>query len=301
MVGGYRLGDKGGSLMAGIELGVPYYVYNPSQAAYFALNSPTDPKFCGYVTDVTGLDDAGVRENAQVVVAGDGGYHGPFWRDRRPWTISGIVMPIFPLISRDASQELMEGIFGQAMQSDGFLTWTPADGVQRMLKFRKQQPFRIATGQAKAEKTFQMAAVTADFRVISWARHVISVSGGGVPLNLTGAVNLGNATASPVIIVTGPAAGTVRIVNTINNKQITMVPGYNIGAGVVLTIDIMNSAYPSVVDTAVGNQYGAIDPLNTDWSIGVEPTTSGTNIFALYATGTSAATSLQVQWRDSWL
>lgn len=289
--------------MAAIELGCPYFIYNPAATAYVALNAPADGSFVGYVDDITGLDSPGIRENAQVVVAGDGGYHGPFWKDRRPWTISGFVVPSFPLVTRDQAQEKLEGIIMQAMASDGTMLWTPADGIQRLLPFRAQQPPRITIGQSKVEKRFTLGLVTADWRVVG--ATVLSVSGTGAsPLTLAAATNLGTADAAPKFTITGPiGAGTsITITNITTGKAISLVAGTVVSAGTQAVIDL-SATYPTVTNAGV-DASGAIDPLATDWSIAVAGTlsvTSGSNVFRLTGLGTSGATGLQVQWRHSWV
>lgn len=288
--------------MAAIELGVPYYFYNNAGTEYFALNAPTDPNFVGYVSDITGLDDAGVRENAQVVVAGDGGYHGPFWRDRRPWTMSGAIMPQFPLLARDQSQELIEAVLGQCLQLDGSLLWTPADGIERFLPFRKQQPVRMTTGQSNVQKNFQLALVTADYRIKAFNEDLLNATGptafgGNGVLAMPSAVNLGNADASPVFEITGPCT-TPKIINATTSKQITL--NFNIASGQIIAVDL-RGAYPGVFDTVTGaNYYGQVDPLNTDWSIAVSP---GANAFSLFIPSAfySTATSMALAWQHSWV
>src|SRR5436305_9681427 len=187
--------------MAAIELGVPYFFYNNAQTDYFALNAPADAKFVGYVTDITGLDDTGVRENAQAVVAGDGGYHGPFWQDRRPWTMSGIIMPTLPVLARDVAQERMQNILGQTLKINGTLLWTPADGIQRYLPFRKQQTVRIARGQSNVERTFQIAAVSSEYRVFSAAVHSAIAQTATYQCSVP---NAGNTDAAVDLTINGP-------------------------------------------------------------------------------------------------
>lgn len=287
--------------MAGIELGIPYYLYTPGLANYFVLNAPADANFVGYVDDITGLDSSGVRENAQVVVAGDGGYHGPFWRDRRPWTISGFIMPSFPLVSRDQAQEKLEGIVMAAMRSDGSMFWTPADGIQRQLNFRVQQPVRVTTGQSKVEKRFAIACVSADWRVVGSTLLSAAVTGGDG--STVACQNQGNADAAAKFTITGPwtSAGNLTITDLTTGKAIVLDTP-TIPAGTTWTIDLTGT-YPTVVDSGGGNHDGAVDPLLTDWSIGVAGTltvSGGNNTFRINGFGSTAASGLQVQWRHSW-
>lgn len=280
--------------MPAIELGCPYYIYAPDQVHYAALNVSSDANFVGYVSDVTGLDDAGVRENAQVNAAGDGGYHGPFWRDRRPWTISGIIQPTTPLIARDNAQELLQKIMNMCMRQSGYLFWIPADGVEKFMVFRKQQSTRITTGQSNVVKNFQIAGVSADWRVYAagTAKSVISPTG-AAPQVTPAAVNLGNAdapfkaTVTPSGSLTSPG-----LINLTTNKSIVLT-GYSTSNPVVFDL---TQQYPAVYDAVTLQDLGGlIDYYNTDWTVAVAP---GSQTFALAASGSG---SLQVQWNDAWV
>lgn len=284
--------------MAAIELGVPYYIYAPNGSSYACLNNPSDGNFVGYVTDITGLDSAGVRENAQVVVAGDGGYHGPFWRDRRPWTISGIIMPTFPLLARDQAQEKLEGIVGQAMQVDGSLWWTPADGVQKLTKFRNQQPVRVGTGQSNVSKTFQISCVSADYRIYGSTLNSITLNSANS--YTATAQNLGNADAPAKYTITGPVSTALYISNLTTGLYVTI--DATIGSGVSWVLD-MTGTYPTLVDNVGNDQYGTINPLATNWNLavsGIETVSGGNNSFDVTG-GLSGAASVEIQWNNAWL
>lgn len=286
--------------MAAIELGTPYFIYTPSLGTYFALNAPADANFVGYTDDITGLDSPGIRENAQVVNSGDGGYHGPFWKDRRPWTMSGPIMPQFPVSSRDAAQEKIEGILAASTQADGYLTWTPADTIQRLLAFRYQQPARMTTGQSKAQKNFSFACVSADYRIVSNSLLVTGPTTGAFPTNLV-CQNLGNTAASPVFKITGPWTSPLVITNTTTGKKLTL--NASCAAGHFIGIDL-TGVYPTVLTDLGVDLYGSIDPLNTDWSIAVESNlvvAGGNNTFQVAASGSSGASAAQVAWRHSWV
>lgn len=299
--------------MGAIELGCRYILTNPPNTDYFCLNDPSDPNFVGYVTDITGLDDAGVRENAQVVVAGDGGYHGPFWRDRRPWTMSGIIWPTLPVLARDLAQERMQGILGQCMQADGGMYWTPADGEERMVTFRKQQSVRIAKGQSNVEKTFQIACVNADYRIMASSQQTQSKYGGNIDSNNrwstdpsgTGTLwtwNSGNTTAGVYFQIDGPINGFT--LNNITTGKI-FVCHTSVYPGGVLYVNLLNQ-YPTVSDDAGNIFYGDIDPVYTNWDIGVIPGNNAWSLVEWYPQGpdawaNSASTALHVSWSDSWV
>lgn len=297
-----------------IELGCPYYVYNLALTKKFALNVPADADYVGLVNDVTGLDDAGVRENAQVIAAGDGGYHGRFFRDRRPWTIVGSVMPVMPITSRSASQDKMADLMNQAIEQDGILTWLPSDGIQRMIHFRKQQPFRSAVGQSNVNRQFTLAGVSADYRILSTTINNLSTLGNPVPLvgfNIaTPAVNNGNALAAPIFTITPtPGGGAVNGIDIVNqNTGKRYINGATIpDHGSTFMVVNLNQTYPAAViyDGGVNTDVtGYTDLVNSDWSIGVEPASvvggSG-QLFGIGSGGGSVSVTFGVQWYDSYI
>lgn len=286
--------------MAAIELGAPYYVYNPAQNDYFALNVPNDPNFVGYVTEVTGLDDAGVRENAQVVVAGDGGYHGPFWRDRRPWTISGFIVPNFPTSVRSAAVEHIEKVMGQCMRADGFLQWVPSDGVRKYVAFRKQQPMRDTVGQTNVQRVFTLAGVVADWRILA-AGTLPSVTAIGPllanQLQLPAAQNIGTADAAPIVTIFGPI-NTPQIININTGKQFVL--NYSVANGDRIIVDL-STQYPTVYEYNLGQDITGTVATNADWDIAVAPGYNQFYVNELGSPTSSSATQAILQWRHSWL
>jgi hypothetical protein len=295
--------------MAGIELGTPYYIYNSDGTDYVALNDPADPNFVGYVTDITGLDDSGVRENAQVVVAGDGGHHGPFWKDRRPWTMSGIIWPTLPVLARDTAQQHLVQILNSALKDDGAMYWTPADGNQRYIAFRKQQPVRITKGQSNVEKTFQISCVSADPLIYSNKTKSKSTYGGTPGIfdgrwasGTINCINNGDQPAPALFNVTGPMDG-VSVVNNSTGKNFTV--DVLLQAGDVLGIDLRGQ-YPTVVTLSGFDLYGQIDLSFTDWDIAIDPGFNIMQVVELAAPGVvfgsvaNGNTGIEIEWSDAW-
>ncbi len=282
--------------MPGIELGAPYWLYTPDQTKYVALNQPTDLNFVGYVDDITGLDDAGVRENAQVTVAGDGGYHGPFWRDRRPWSIAGTYMPTLPTTARSASAQALGYVLNQCLRQDGWLVWTNSDNITRFLRFRKQQPRRDATGTAKVNRTFQIQCVSADWRCYtSGTANSVAATGSSPALSTT---SIGDSDAPFTAVITGPIDAPV-LVNTTTGKALTFLAVGGSGlipSGMTAVINLFGT-YPTVTRSDGAVLDGYVDPINSDWTIAVGP---GIDSWTLNGTGTTSATGLQLNWYDAW-
>jgi hypothetical protein len=298
--------------MAAIDYSCKYTIVGPDGTTV-SFNDDTDGEWCGYTDDITGLDCAEVRENAQNKVAASGGLHDNFYAGRLPWTIGGTIQPS---ILTNAKQELIQQAVSKALAFDGKLLWTPTgETIERMVAFRNQQPVRIV---GRIPKTFQLACVGADYRILSSAINDSDVATGHTPLTVT-VNNHGNEDADVRFLITGPVnADKLILVNDVSGKQIQFLPGVignpsgygipNPGTFPVGTFFVSTNSvtfddfknYNVAIGAASGNkdQYAFVDPLNTDWSIAAVP---GTQTFTLHADGTGDSTSLTVQWRDSWI
>lgn len=83
-------GATGFGVTSGPQFGVPFTVVGPD-GTRAVFNNPADPDYVGFLTDVSGLDSAEVRENAEVVAGDDGGIHGDFFYGRRPIVFEGMI------------------------------------------------------------------------------------------------------------------------------------------------------------------------------------------------------------------
>ena len=302
--------------MAAIDYSAKYVIVGPDGTTV-SFNDDTDENFCGYLTTITGLDCAEVRENAQNKVAGSGGLHDNFYAGRLPWSFSGMIQPS---VLTNAKQELIQAAVNKAKAIDGKLLWYPSNGqtgIERMVAFRCQQPTRMS---GTIPKTFQISAVGADYRILSSAINVAGPTAGHTPLSVT-ATNQGNEVSDVRFVINGPFnADKLIIVNETSGKQIQFLPGvigYPSGTGVLPGGDDVNvnkfyistnyatfddydqyTCYLSDGNGDARDQYPYVDPLNTDWSIGVEP---GANVFTMHADGSTTDTSFEVQWRHSWI
>lgn len=304
--------------MAAIDYSCMYTIIGPDGATV-SFNNDDDPNFCGYLDTITGLDCAEVRENAQNKVAASGGLHDNFYAGRLPWSFSGTIQPS---ILTNAVQELIQQAVNKSLQADGQLLWTPTgETIERYVPFRCQQPTRMS---GKVPKTFQIQGVGADYRIWSAAINSVGPVAGQSPISVT-VTNEGNEVADVRFVIGGPLnANRLLIVNETTGKQVQFLPGvigspsgdgvpvqsartgpspYPFGTMFIatnyVTFNDFNE-YNVFLSTSAGNtdQYSYVDPLNTDWSIAVAP---GENTFTLYADGTTDATSLEVQWRHSWI
>jgi hypothetical protein len=279
-----------------IETGAQLYICDPTQTQFAVFNSPLDPNFVGYINPdgITGFDSADVRENAQNINAGDGGYHGPFWVGRRPWTLSGFIMPTTPVSARSAAMTKIDNVMNACLKQDGYLTYKPSDGITRYLTFRKQQPQRITGGQSAVQKDFQISGVCRDYRFFTSGAPTAVEMAVGVNTPVYG---LGDAIAPAKFVVSGPIdqpsitnlTGPVAI-------QFDQMPGGTIGAGQTLTIDLTGT-YPLCYRSDGLNLYGYIDPVISNLGIGINP---GGQYFALLGSNTNGNTSMTVYYNNAW-
>lgn len=268
--------------MAAIELGAIYRIYNSDQSNYFCLNDPTDDNFVGYVSDITGLDSPGVRENAQTLSAASGGYQGPFWADRRPWTISGYIFPTMPITLRSANQELMEGVLMDCLQADGTMTWMPSDGIQKFVPYRNQQPYRSTTGSSNVNRNFQLACVTAGWRIMAVEEsNPVADWSEGTTITVD-TDNVGNVDGFFLASILGPCNG-FSITNSVSGKA--FVCTYDIPSGESVVVDLTGT-YPDIYNATTDTDVsGYVSPTETDWSIGVVPGASSFVLADIDASG----------------
>lgn len=291
----------------GVELGLAYVLVGPD-GTRAVINDSTDPDWVGYLSDPpTGLERAGIRENADTLPEADGGVHGAFRRDRLAFTLQGFIPPD-PATSWLARQDRLLRAT-DALSADGALQWTPSAAVPVQLAFRAQQPTRI-TG--KRPKTFLVAGVSEGSVVESQALHSTLIApaaaaGGGFsspvasPLVsnalVAGAatiVNAGRSDAWPQIIVSGPASNPV-ITNATIGRSLYLA--YTLAAGEFLAIDT-NPRRRQIRLNDQANRYSALDfgRLGSGWW----PLRAGNNDIRLGFTSYSTGATVELRWRDAW-
>lgn len=278
------------------EIGASMYVCDPSQTYYASFNTPSDPNFVGYNSDITGFDSPEVRENASNTNAGDGGHHGPFWHGRRPFTVSGMIVPTTPVLARSAAQTKIDNVLNRCLRQDGYLVYTPSDGISRYLLIRKQQPHRITSGQSAVQKNYQISGVSRDYRFYtSGSPNAVSDTGSSPSLDAT---NGGDYDAPARYTITGPVNQPIIYCST-SGKAIhfTNLPSGTIPSGVQAIVDF-TTEYPSAYMVSGGASfYGYLDAILTDFTTALPP---GMSNWQLLGTAMTGVTSLEVQWNDAW-
>jgi hypothetical protein len=280
-------------LPLGVELGATYTLIGPD-GTRAVLNDDSDPDFVGWITDLTGLDSADVRESADDRAQMDGGAHGRFFYGRRPVTLTGIIGESTVADRNLKITRLMRAT--DAMSADGQMSWSPTGGTSVAIAYRRQQPARIS---GRVPKEFQIQLVSADPRIYattpSAASQAITVtSGTAATLSCT---NYGSAPTPPTITLTGP----------ITNPRIQNVPSgpTTINAGTLRLDATITAGQTVAIDTAAGtiirtsdntNLYGSLNFVGSNWwslEAGLNTVTVHSGTY-----GTGAAVS--VSWSDAW-
>jgi hypothetical protein len=294
----------------GVEVGIPYEFEGPD-GTRVVVNDPSDPDFVGYLVGdggISGLDGADVRENAADIVEGDGGIHDNFYASRRSVVFSGIISPEpdMEAVNRRVNALLRAT---NALREDGIVRWqeTGEDFLRRLTWRRQQKP--AITG--RRPKAFQIALVSADYRIFSDEEHSLSVLGtageeNGVGFNLAfdlsfgggGVVgqllveNAGDAETPPRLKVSGPVTNPI-ISNVTTGEEIRLL--YTLAEGEYLEIDTRPDDV-SVLLNGATDRYSALDFVNSDiWQLA-----PGVNDIRLQASSIAAPATLVVNWRDAW-
>jgi len=300
--------------MAAIDYSAMYRIVGPDGTTV-SFNDDTQSDFCGYLSEITGLDCAEVRENAENNVAASGGMHDNFYLGRLPWSFTGLIQP--SILTNTVQEEIQRAV-NKATNLDAQLLWTPSNGGggERMVRFRIQQPTRMS---GTVPKTFQIQGVGADYRIMSsGAPNQTDYATGHTPLTI-GCTNAGNTDAEVRFLIQGPLSAEKLIINNnTTGKQIQFLPGVigepsGSGIGAPGTYPVgwfFVSTNPRTFEDYLGynvaigmesgnqDQYPYVDPLNTDWTMAVAP---GYNEFELHGDGSGDTTAFMVQWYDSWI
>jgi hypothetical protein len=156
-----------------------YYPYSPNFSDIYTLtnsdgitavfNDVSHPSFVGYLTEVTGLDSAEVRESADDLVEADGGQHGYFWLGRRPIVLNGKVVGHATVQQRAAKLDLARRA-SLALRTDSTLSWKPAVRQENLLpnpsaEVNVTDGGIAGTNAAVVRSTAQAQAGTASFQL----------------------------------------------------------------------------------------------------------------------------------------
>lgn len=242
------------------------------------FNDPSSPNYVGTLTEVTGLDSAEVRENAQDLVEADGGAHGNFFLGRRPVVLTAKVYGHATIVERATRIDRARRA-SLAIRGDSILRWTP-DGAQEVfLPVRRNQPFR-ETGAWN--KDLQIPLVS-EYATIQ-STQLVTVAAG------VATENKGNWPAYPIIEITGVSGSP-----TVTAGGLTFrTTGLNLASGEKVEFDMLNHTGRFTAGARNGqsaNRY--INWTTTQW-----PYLAGlgsTQTFSVTGGGT-----LSVRFRHTW-
>lgn len=269
------------SIPTGPQLSATFVLTGPD-GSRAVFNDQTDRDYVGMLTEVSGLDSAEVRENADDLVQLDGGIHGEFFYGRRPMTLTGMLLN--PASADDRNRRMTKLMrASNAMRSDGVLSWTLEGGYEQFLRVRRANPLRM---DGAWQKSFQCALVAADPHIYGIELKTLWSEADAVTAD-----NKGNALSYPLLTVYG-AGSNPTITN--NTTQGSIALTYDLNSGDYLTVDTLNRTVMLNDTTSV---YEAVDFLNTEWW-GIAP---GENSIEVNWDSSGSDASLVVQFRDAWL
>lgn len=275
------------------------------------INDDTDPDFVGNASEVTGLEDADVRENAADLIEQDGGIHGEFYQSRRPFTITVQVGGNAPVATRNARIGRLQAA-ARALRRrgvshrEGVLIWRPEGYPEMALRFRKQAPIRSSGVMIK---DVPIAGVADDPRIYGTApRNVELIPAGTGTAGRTynrsydvntpwsdsrgtvNAVNLGDGDVPVIITLTGPMTG-VAVINRTTEEELSLTG--TLAAGETLVLDTKRK---TITLNGNVNAYDRLDLPRSRWW-GLAP---GTNVLELAAATYSAGAKMRVDYYDGW-
>lgn len=247
----------------------------------------------------TGLDSPEVRSAAFELVEADGGVFGHSYHGLRPITIQGVITAD-SIATRNARETKLYRVVNEMMRATGTLTWTPTGSISQFVNVRKQQPIRIKGGW---QKSFFIGLVAADPRIYSTAIRTGTVTGGGsVTLENQGSFDAPpQGTFSTVnpgagVRITGPGTSPLVTRTYAGVSTYTPLTGLTLAAGEYVDINFINK---TIVKSNGANLYSYFDWTTGSWW-GLGPAGNNT-LNVTWASGSSAASSLRVDWRDTWL
>lgn len=270
----------------GVEQAAVYEIRGPD-GIRAVINNPNDRDFVGYLLEPpSGLERAGVRENADTLAGADGGLHGDFLYDRLAFTLHGFIYPDPQATSFLRQSKVLRAT--NAMRADATLLWTPAENsIPVQVRFRQQQPTRITQ---RRPKEFLIAGVSEDPGIYSQALNTTQLLyGAGTSVTAT---NNGTAQTWPVLTLYGPWTNPT-VANSSFGGQLDLTT--TIPDGHHLTIDTSPKARSIMLDDTT-NTYSALVFATSQW-FALE---AGDNTITADTTGMGAGASLTVDWRDRW-
>lgn len=296
-----------------MELAIAYALVGPDGTRIVLGNgapATADPDWVGYLdpdNGITGLlDGADITENADDVVAGDGGVQGPNWRSRRSGTIQGVISPNAATTTMESYIQKLKRATA-ALRGDAMLTWTPTtDGITRRLRLRRQTRPSFA---GRRPKTFQLVMASPDPLILSDTESNLVITPGaaageiGYPDPITDPItsptgvtaqqtvsNLGDQGTWPRFRIYGPITNPT-LLNFTTGERIDLT--YTLLAGEWLDI------YPATGQILLNGQadrYSAYQFATSNWWK-LQP---GGNDVRLLASAYAAGAQAIIYWRHAW-
>lgn len=257
-----------------------------------------------YLETVTGFDSPNVRQNVEDIPEFDGAIAGDAYFGSRPITLSGKVAAS-SAAQRNATVVNMQRAL-RGLRGDVTLQSQP-QGLPAMQTTARLDNVRFTGGYVK---DFQIALICPDPRIYSQTLNTGAASGVAAtpgasfslafPINFGGGsgatvtvnvTNDGNFTTFPVITVHGPAVNPQ--IRNGNTGESLFLDGLTLATGDYVVLDF---SARTVTDGTGANRYSKVRFPGSIWFT-LDP---GSSAIQLFTSGASAATELDIAWRDAW-
>lgn len=300
-------GDKPGYYWTG--LAIPNDVGQDGTRA--VLNDEADADFVGHASEVTGLEDADVRENTADLIQEDGAIHGEFYQGRRPFTITAQVGGNTTVTTRNLRIGRLQAAARALRRTgishrEGALIWQPTGYPEMALRFRKQAPIR-SSGQMI--KDIPIAGVADDPRIYGTILRSAEIIPAGTGVSgrtydrsyainpewspsrgTVQATNVGDADVPVRITLRGSMSG-VAVINRTTEEEIALTG--SLGTSDVLVLDTKRK---TITLNGTMNAYDWLELPRSRWW-GVAP---GVNVLELAADTYAGAAKMTVEYYDGW-
>jgi hypothetical protein len=293
------------------QISCPYYFTGVQQIGSAIItqnatfNDPNDANYVGDLTEVTGLEMPDIRESAEDRVQGDGGIQGDSFFARRAVVFSGTITGHSTMYEREARLDKLRRMMSAGMRktAQGGLSvhWQnlpTASNPALRLNLMPQGPLRVSGGWIK---NFTFGVVAPDPVIQSYQPSTAGPALPGVSLVTE---NVGNWPSSVSIDIKGPVTNPT-VTNLATGDVLRFTSGFFVPA---LMRIIINTADRTITKVPVSGYAGnaTFDAFNLSTNIDYIGSTwpeivQGVNNFTLTGSGTTAATSLTVNWYSAWL
>lgn len=277
-----------------MESGIPWELVTPAGTLVF--NDYGSVRY--YRLEVAnGMTAAPLRTSQFVIPQEDGARIGPAYRSALVMSFGG-VLKFDTIAQRRLMGDKLAAWLATLDRADGTLKWTPSGLGQRQRTVRLFDGPRIDAESETVVKRFAFQLVAGD----PLAYSITEDSATGTNFDATrtndaAVSNDGQSDMWPRIRVNGPFTDLSQVGDNSNGRFVRFNTGLSLAAGKYLEIET-NPLRRRIVDSDGNLRYAKLIPLTTVWPWA--PAAAAPNFRAIAGSGMTAASTIQVWWRDAW-